>query len=131
MVMGLGLYFVFMRPPLLAEDPRFMGTTLAVLKATQPGLEVWLQRVFWVMGGYMFATGLLTLYVAFTSFRARIRGAAVVVAITGLTSIGLMVIVNFLIHSDFRWLLFSFALPWMAAIALYPVERKTHGMVSA
>ena len=28
-LIGLGLYFAVMRPPLLPEDPRFMGTTLA------------------------------------------------------------------------------------------------------
>ena len=129
--MGLGLYFVFMRPSLLPKDPRFMRTKLADIKVTLPGLELWLQRVFRVMGGYMFATGLLTIFVALTSFRARIRGAVVVVAISGLTSIGLMVIVNFLIHSDSRRLLFSFVLPWSAAIALNAVKRKTHVMVSA
>ena len=130
-LMMLGLYFVFLRPPLLPEDPRFMGTSLAQIQLSLPGLLLWLRRVFWVMGGYMFATGMLTFYVALTSFRDRARGAAGVVAISGLTSIGLMVIVNFLIHSDFMWLLFSFVLPWIAAIALYVTERKAHGMVSA
>ena len=130
-LMLLGLYFAMLRPPLLPEDPRFMGTSLAQIQLSVPGLLVWLRRVFWVMGGYMFASGLLTCYVALTSFRDRVRGAAGVVAISGLTSIGLMVIVNFLIHSDFRWLLFSFVLPWIAAIALYVTERKAHGMVSA
>ena len=28
-LMLLGLYFIFVRPPLLPEDPRAMGTTLA------------------------------------------------------------------------------------------------------
>ena len=130
-LMLLGLYFVFLRPPLLPEDPRFMGTSLAQIQLSAPGLLVWLRRVFWVMGGYMFASGLLTCYVALTSFRDRGHGAAGVAAISGLTSIGLMVIVNFLIQSDFRWLLFSFVLPWIAAIALYVTERKSHGMVSA
>ena len=72
--MILGLYFVFLRPPLLPEDPRFMGTTLEEVQASAPGLQIWLRRVFWVMGGYMFSTGLLTCYVAVTSFRARVRG---------------------------------------------------------
>ena len=45
-LMGLGLYFVFIRPPLLPEDPRFMGTTLAEIQATVPGLLIWLRRVF-------------------------------------------------------------------------------------
>ena len=130
-LMLLGLYFALLRPPLLPEDPRFMGMTLAQIQLSLPGLLIWLRRVFWVMGGFMFASGLLTFFLALTSFRDRVRGAAVVVAISGLSSIGLMVIVNFLIDSDFRWLLFSFVLPWIASIALYVAERKSHGMVSA
>lgn len=47
------------------------------------------------MGGYMFATGLLTLYVAITSFRTRVRGVAGVALLAGLTSIGWMAVVNF------------------------------------
>jgi hypothetical protein len=37
-LMGLGLYFVFIRPTLLPEDPRLMGTTLVEIQATMPGL---------------------------------------------------------------------------------------------
>ncbi|GAB4577462.1 MAG: hypothetical protein Fur0022_01930 [Anaerolineales bacterium] len=122
-LMGLGVYFVVLRPPLLPEDPRYMGTSFAELQATAPGLLIWLRRVFWVMGGYMFAAGLLTVYVALTSFRARAKGAAVIVAITGSASIGWMVVVNFLIDSDFKWLLLAFALPWMMALGLYRFEK--------
>lgn len=123
-LMTLGLYFGFLRPPLLPEDPRFIGTSLADLRATLPGLSIWLRRVFWVMGGYMFATGLLTVHVAVTTFRARVRGAAGVVALAGLTSIGLMAIVNFVIASDFRWLILSFAIPWGLALVFYRIERS-------
>ena len=100
--MAVGVYFAFLRPPLLPEDPRFMGTSLAEIQATVPGLMIWLRRVFWVMGGHMFAAGLLTFFVAVTSFRARVRGVATVVALAGTTSIGLMAAVNFIIASDFK-----------------------------
>lgn len=120
--MGLGMYFVFLRPPLLSEDPRYMGTSLSELQAAVPGLLTWLRRVFWVMGGYIFTTGLLTVYVAFTTFRARVRGTAGVVALAGLTSIGWMVVVNFIINSDFKWLLLAFAVPWAIALSLYWME---------
>ena len=55
-LMGLGLYFIFIRPPLLPEDNRFMGMTVAQIQSTMPGLLTWLRRVFWVMGGYIFTT---------------------------------------------------------------------------
>ena len=123
-LMLLGLYFVFLRPPLLPEDPRFMGITLVELQASVPGLQIWLQRVFCVMGGYIFTTGLLICFIAVTVFRARVRGVALVVALAGLTSIGLMAVVNFTIASDFRWLILSFVLPWVLALALYWIERN-------
>lgn len=123
-LMMLGLYFVFLRPPLLPEDPRFMGTSIAQIQMSVPGLLIWLRRVFWVMGGYIFATGLLTFHVAVTTFRARVRGVAGVVALAGSTSIGLMAVVNFIIVSDFKWLILSFVLLWALALALYWLERS-------
>ena len=123
-LMALGLYFVFLRPPLLPEDLRSMRTSLPDLQATMPGLFIWLRRVFGVMGGYMFATGLLTLYVAVTGFRDRLCGVALVVALAGMSSIELMAVVNFIIESDFRWLILTFILPWVLALALYRSERS-------
>jgi hypothetical protein len=117
-LMGLGLYFVFIRPPLLPEDPRFMGTSLDQIQSMVPGLLIWLRRVFWVMGGFMFTTGLLTTYIALTVFPRLARGARSVVVLAGLTSIGGMAVVNFIINSDFKWLLLSFNLPWIIAVVL-------------
>jgi hypothetical protein len=117
-LMGLGLYFVFIRPALLPEDPRFMGTTLAEIQATMPGLLIWLRRVFWVMGGFMFTSGLLTAYIAITAFQHLAPGARFAVALAGLTSIGWMAAVNFMINSDFKWLLLAFNLPWIMALVL-------------
>ena len=36
-LMGLGLYFVFLRPPLLPEEPRYMGSSLSEIQAVLPG----------------------------------------------------------------------------------------------
>ena len=70
----------------------------------------------------MFATGLLTLYLALTAFRTRARGVTGIVILAGVTSIGWMMVVNFIIASDFRWLLLAFVLPWPLALVLYGVE---------
>ena len=121
--MGMGLYFVFLRPPLLPEDPRYIGTSLAAIQASVPGLLVWLRRVFWVMGGYMFTSGVLTLYIARTSFQARERSAPLVVALAGLCSIGWMAAVNFLIASDFKWVILGIALLWPLALALFWLKK--------
>jgi hypothetical protein len=117
-LMGLGLYFVFIRPPLLPEDPRFMKTSLAEIQAAIPGLLIWLRRVFGVMGGFMFTSGLLIAYIAAILFQGVTRGARSVVTLAGLTSIGWMAIVNILLDSDFKWLLLAFNIPWIAAVIL-------------
>ena len=114
--MGLGLYFVVIRPPLLPEDPRFMGASLADIQSAIPGLAIWLRRVFWVMGGFMFATGLLTINIDAMITSHSTRNARLVLALASLTSIGWMTIVNFMIDSDFKWLLLAFNLPWILAL---------------
>ena len=87
-----------------------METDLLNIQTALPALPTWLKRVFIVMGGYMFATGLLTTYLALTSFRSRAPGSARVAALVGLSSIGLIAAVNFAIGSEFRWLLLGFTL---------------------
>ena len=64
----------------------------------------------------MFATGLLTAYLAAASFRNAKPLPTVVIAISGLASIGWMAVTNFLIDSDFKWLLLVFVLPWLVAV---------------
>ena len=123
-LMLLGLYFVFIRPSLLPEDVRFIGTTLENIRATLPTLLLWLRRVFWVMGGFMFASGLLLLYVAQTAFRNHALQARLVVTLAALSSIGWMAVVNFLIDSNFKWLILSFNLPWIVALTFSWRERR-------
>jgi len=75
------------------------------------------------MGGYIFTTGLLTLFIASTSFRTRMKSAFVIVTIAGLTSIKLMTSVNFIINSNFKWMLFVFTLLWLSALILYQIHK--------
>ena len=120
---GMGLYFIFLRPPLLPEDLRYIGLTLQNAKENIPSLLNWLQKVFWVMGGYIFTTGLLTIFIAITSFRKRLNGAFSIVTLAGISSIGLMTVVNFMIGSDFKWVLLTFTLPWIIGLILYRVHK--------
>ena len=118
LLIGLGLYFIFLRPALLPEDPRYMGTSLAAIQRTVPGLSLWLRRVFWVMGGFMLSSGLLTIFIAATAFKQADRSARLLVTLANLVSIGWMTVVNFMIDSDFKWLLLAFNLPWILALFL-------------
>lgn len=86
---SMGLYFIFLRPALLPEDLLYMGLTMQNVKEKIPGLLNWLQKVFWVLGSYIFTAGLLTVFISFTSFRTRLRGAFSIITLTGITSMGL------------------------------------------
>ncbi len=123
LLVAMGAYFVFLRPPLLPEDLSYMGSTRQMVEADIPRLSNWLQKVFWVMGGYIFTTGVLTVFIARTSFRARASGAFGIVALAGISSIGAMTVVNFIIGSDFKWLLLTFTLPWAIALILYRFKK--------
>lgn len=119
----IGFYFIFFRPPLLPEDLRYMGSTLQDVKQNFPGLVNWLQKVFWVLGGYILSTGVLIIFISFTSFNKRLHGSFIIVAIAGISSIGLMTIVNFLISSDSKWLLFTFTILWLFSLLLNRLHK--------
>lgn len=122
---GTGLYFIVLRPPLLPEDTRYMSLSPVQLGVVGPRLEAWLGHVFRVFGGYILATGVLTITVAATSFRAHQRGAALGAAIGGAASIGLMAAVNFAIEPDFKWVSLAIALAWACSLALFWFETRT------
>ena len=123
LLIGMGIYFTFLRPPLLPEDLLYMKTSLLGVQNNIPDLVAWLQKVFWVMGGFIFTTGLLIIYIAQTTFRTRTHGAFIIVLIAGITSIGSMTIVNFILHSDFKFTLLTFTLPWIISLILYRFHR--------
>ena len=110
------------RPPLLPEDVRYMGLLPPEIDLIAPRLAGWLTQVFRVMGGYVFATGVLTIAIAATSFRERRLAAAVGILIAGAASIGLMAAINFMIDSNFKWVLLGMALVWALSLGLLLFE---------
>jgi hypothetical protein len=50
-LVGMGIYFIFVRPPLLPEDLRFIGSYQVELQMAYPQMSVWLSFVFRVLGG--------------------------------------------------------------------------------
>lgn len=120
----IGAFFMFLRPPLLPEDVRFVGLSLQQLQAEQPRMASWLERVFQVLGGYAVASGVLTVTIAATSFRRHERSALLGVLAAGAASIGWMVFVNFVIGSDFRWALLAVATLWAGSVCMFAVELR-------
>jgi hypothetical protein len=123
-LIGVGLYFILLRPPLLPEDIRYMALPAAQFDILRPRLELWLTQVFRVMGGYVLATGVLAVTLAATAFRAHQKGAAIGALIGGAASIGWMAAVNFMIDSDFKWVLLGMTLLWACSLVLFWFERK-------
>lgn len=118
LLIGIGLYFILIRPPFLPEDARNVGASISSIQTVAPGMAEWLGRVLTVLGGYIIATGMLTVYIASTSFRRRSKGAIISIVLAGITSIGLMATINILIKSDFKWPLVSLAALWALAVVL-------------
>lgn len=115
---GMGIYFIALRPPLLPEDERFIGGSLVETSRTAPELATWLDRVFVVLGGHAVATGLLAFLAVYLVSRGGrpSTAALLLLAGAGLFSVVLMSGINFAIASDFRWVLLVPALAWTAGV---------------
>ncbi len=122
-VVGIGIYFVLLRPALLPEDVRYMQLTEADLATVGPSLKDWLGFVFAVLGGFAMATGILIVTLAVTAYRLRKHIAVCGAILGGAASIGTMTAVNFAINSDFRWALLGLFALWAGSLIAYWLER--------
>jgi len=115
-LIGLGLYFMFLRPALLPEDLRYMGISPGEIQSAMPGLEGWLHRVFTVMGGFMTGAGVLTILAAMKASAAREKWIWMALALAGLFTVGTMSLTNFQLNSNFKWLLLIPSLLWVVGL---------------
>ena len=124
-LIGLGLYFMFVRPALLPEDLRFVGARPAEIQLVVPGLARWLHRVFTVMGGFITGAGLLTIVAVANASALRQRWSGIMLALAGLFTVGTMSVTNFQLNSDFRWLLLMPSAIWSVGLASLALTRRT------
>ena len=122
-LIGLGLYFIFLRPALLPEDFRYVGTSAREIQSALPGLEGWAHRVFTVMGGFMMGAGVLTIFVAMKAAEGREKWTWIVLALAGLFTVGTMSLTNFQLNSDFKWLLLIPSLLWVIGLVFLRMKR--------
>lgn len=122
-LIGLGLYFVFLRPPLLPEDLRYIGFNSGEMQPVIAGLERWTRKVFTVMGGFMMSAGLLTIRVATSGSTMQGKWGWIVLALAGVLTVGVMSITNFQLDSDFKWLLSIPSLVWLCGLLLHRRQR--------
>ena len=123
-VAGIGVYFLILRPPLLPEDLRFLGVEVASPGSLPPHLSEWLSNVFHVLGGHALASGLLAVALAATGYRQRRAIAVALVVAAGISGMGLMALTNFVIGSDFRWLLLGLTALWVASLVCFVLEAR-------
>ena len=126
-LIGLGLYFMFLRPALLTEDLRYMGTSAGEIQSAMPGLERWVHRVFTVMGGFMTGAGVLTILAAMNASAVREKWTWIVLALAGLFTVGTMSLTNFQLNSDFKWLLLIPSLLWIIGLVFSTVISRSDG----
>ena len=130
-LVALGAYFLFLRPAVLPEDLRYIGSSLETMRSAAPGLERWLGHVFDVMGGFMVATGAMTVLAAWR-LRARPgRASLAALSLAGAAGVALMSATNFALGSDFRWLLLLPALLWVLGLACHVYEGAASRMPKA
>ncbi len=124
-LIGLGGYFMFARPPLLPEDLRYMGANAIQVAQLLPNLASWLKNVFTVMGGFMAGCGVLTVFLGVRVIPLCIRGAGIALGLAGVVSVATMGWTNFVLDSDFKWLLLAPALVWLLGLVCYALAAST------
>ena len=116
LIVGTGIYFMFLRPPLLPEDMRHTGSDLALLP---PAFVEWLGIVFATWGGFTAGFGIVLsgigIYLAGGARAWLLAGTALGL----LLATGRFAISNIVIGSDFLWFVVPlFLLAVVAATAL-------------
>ena len=123
-LLGLGGYFMLVRPPLLPEDLRYLGSSATQVEALLPHVASWLRNVFTVMGGFIAGCGVLVVFVSMRLVPQCVHGTGIALGITGLLTVATMSWINFALVSDFKWLLLVPALVWLAGLVAYATGRR-------
>ena len=124
-LIGLGGYFMLARPPLLPEDLRYLGSSAIQVEVLLPHLASWLRNVFNVMGGFMAGCGVLIVFVSMRAVPQCLRGAGIALGTAGLLTVATMSWTNFVLDSDFKWLLLAPAVAWLLGLVSYGAAQRT------
>ena len=122
-LIALGGYFIFARPSLLPEDLRYLGSSLAQVEAQLPHFASWLRNVFTVMGGFIAGCGVLIIFVSISAVPHYLSGTGAVLGCVGLLTVATMSWTNFVLDSDFKWVLLVPPVVWLASLILRSREH--------
>ena len=92
----------------------------------------WLQNVFTVMGGFMAGCGVLIIFVSVRAVPQAFQGTGITLGCAGLLTVATMSWANFVLDSDFKWLLLAPAVAWLLGLVSYGAGRRAeHAIVAA
>ncbi len=129
-LVGLGGYFMFARPPLLPEDLRYLGSSAIQVEMLLPQLAPWLRNVFTVMGGFIAGSGVLTIFVSVRAIPQYLQGTAAALGIAGVLTVVTMSVTNFVLDSDFKWLLLAPAIAWLLGFLCYAAGTRAEQVIA-
>ena len=128
-LIGLGGYFMLARPPLLPEDLRYLGSSAIQIEMHLPRLASWLQNVFTVMGGFMAGCGVLLILASVRAVPNRLQGTGIALGCAGLLTVVTMSWTNFVLDSDFKWLLLGPAVAWSIGLLSYGAGKRAQAKI--
>jgi hypothetical protein len=123
-LIGLGGYFMLARPSLLPEDLRYLGSSAIQVDVVLPRLAAWLRNVFIVMGGFIAGCGVLITFVGVRMVPQYLRGTGATLGCVGLLTVATMSWANFMLDSNFKWLLLAPAVAWLLGLVSYEAGRR-------
>ena len=123
-LIGVGGYFMLVRPALLPEDLRYLGSSAAQVEMLLPRLAPWLRNVFTVMGGFIAGSGVLMIFVGVRAVPQALRGTGAALGCAGLLTVATMSWTNFVLDSDFKWLLLAPAVAWVLGLVSYAIGTR-------
>ena len=129
-LIGLGGYFMWVRPPLLPEDLGYLGLTAVQVEGLIPHLVSWLRSVFTVMGGFIAGCGVLTIFVGMHAVPQRVNGTGTALTCAGLLTVVVMSRTNFLLDSDFKWLLLVPPVAWLIGLVCCFAEPRAMKLIN-
>jgi len=130
LTVGIGIYFLILRPPLLPEDLRHTGIDPTALP---PAFVDWLHIVFSTWGGFIAGFGATLLGIGLFMLSGRKLWLYLGTAAGALVAFGRFLLSNIIINSDSLWLIagfFALALTLslvLVAKTVRPLRRKRRG----
>ena len=119
LTMGLAMYFLAVRPPLLPEDLRYVGGNP---QALSPALRDWLDIVFHTWGGFIAGYGIMLTGAGLFMLTGRNSWLVRATALSLLIVFGRFLYSNIVLSSDFLWVIAGLFALALAATSLLMIK---------